>query len=129
MNDVKRTMVSLPVHYDSHTTQVPASGYNDKIPDVKLDEVGYFSTGDVYADRVVDFDEGVRVSYCPAIMRHAIRNLLQAKLYSLHFAKLVLCVCVCVCVCKGRDDVSSLVPIRYLKRDLLWPPQGLLCEL
>ena len=92
-------MVSLPVHYDSHTTQVSAPGYNDKIPDVKLDEVGYFSTGDVYADRVVDFDEGVRVSYCPAIMRHAIRNLLQAKLYSLHFAKLVLCVCVCVCVC------------------------------
>ena len=99
VNDVKRPMVSFPVHYDSHTTQVPAPSYNDKISNVKLDEVGYFPSGDVYANRVVNFDEGVRVSYCPAIMCHAVRNLLQTKLHSLHFAKLVLCVCVCVCVC------------------------------
>ena len=83
-------MVSLPVHDDPHTTQVPAPSYDNKIPNIKLNEVGYFSSGDVDADCVVDFDEGVGVSYRPTIVCDTVRDLLETKLDTLHFAKLVL---------------------------------------
>ena len=92
-------MVSLPVHDDSHTTQVPPPSYNNKIANIKLNEVGYFPGGNVDADCVVDFDEGVGVSYCPTVVCHTVRDFLETKLDPLHFAKLVLQVCVCVCVC------------------------------
>ena len=92
-------MVSLPVHDDAHTPQVPAPSYDNKIANIKFNEVSYFPGSDVDADRVVDFDEGVGVSYSPAIVCHTVRNLLETKLDTLHFAKLVLQMYKCVCEC------------------------------
>merc|ERR1711899_371689 len=67
VDDVERSRVSLSRHDGSHSASVPPSSHHAQVAGIKLDSVLDLAGGDVYLDRVVHLDDGVRVSDGPAV--------------------------------------------------------------
>lgn len=62
MDDIETSDVLLPVHDDTSTTHVTATGDHDDVTGIEFDKVGDLASLEVELDGVVDLDERVGVT-------------------------------------------------------------------
>jgi hypothetical protein len=68
MDDIESSNMSFTVHNSSGTTHIAATSDDNDVSGIELDKVGDLALLQVVLDGVVDFDLGVRIADCSAVM-------------------------------------------------------------
>ena len=88
MDNVKSTLVPLPVHDNTRPSHVSSSGNHNNVTNVELDVVDNLVVDQVELDGVVGLDDGVRVSDSSSVVGDEVGDTLLSELVSLDLQEL-----------------------------------------